>query len=29
LLAREMVGKGHVSADSEHSGGCPTGECTY
>ena len=29
LLTKEMVTEKHVSADSEYSGGCPTGECPF
>jgi len=29
LLTKELVTEKHVSADSEYSGGCPTGVCTF
>jgi len=29
MLAREMIGEGHVSADSEYAGGCPVGTCPF
>jgi ribonucleoside-diphosphate reductase alpha chain len=29
LLTKEMFTEKHVSADSEYSGGCPTGECPF
>ena len=29
MLAKEMTGEGHVSADSEYAGGCPVGTCPH
>jgi len=29
MLAKEMMGEGHVSADSEYAGGCPVGTCHF
>jgi len=29
LLTKEMAVEKHVSANSEYSGGCPTGECPF
>jgi len=29
LLTKELATEKHVSADSEYSGGCPTGVCTF
>ncbi|MDH5267999.1 MAG: hypothetical protein OEW62_10035, partial [Candidatus Bathyarchaeota archaeon] len=29
MLAKEMMGEGHASADSEYAGGCPVGTCPF